>query len=97
MPSPLPCIEWPYCHDPHTPAGVDLGVAGHFSDAEEEHLGQKFDAFLMCVDRHSGWMVARPTQYEGLTGVKAAHLLLDQCWGELGVPSIITSDQGPNF
>ena len=64
---------------------------------EVEHLGQNFDAFLMCVDRHSGWMIARPTQYDGLTGEKAAHLLLDNCWGELGVPSIITSDQGPQF
>ena len=59
--------------------------------------GEKFDAFLLVVDRESGWMVARPTQNEGLTGDKAAHMLLDGCWGEFGVPHIITSDQGPQF
>ena len=32
-------------------------------------------------------MVARPTLEEGLTGRKAAQLLLDNSWGELGVPS----------
>ena len=59
--------------------------------------GSHFDAFLMCVDRHSGWMVAKPTQKSGLSGEKAAHLMLDATWGELGVPSVITSDQGSQF
>ena len=62
-----------------------------------EWRGSHYDAFLMCVDRHSGWMVARPTQYAGMTGEKAAHLLLDSCWGEVGVPSVITSDRGAQF
>lgn len=53
--------------------------------------------FLLCVDRHSSWTIARPTQKEGLTGEKAAQLLLDGSWGEMGVPGIITSDQGPQF
>ena len=59
--------------------------------------GQEFDAFLLCVDRLSGWMVARPTQRLGLTGAKAARLLLDGSWGELGVPAVITCDLGPQF
>lgn len=59
--------------------------------------GCHYDAFLLCVDRHSGWVVAKPTQKFGLSGEKAAHLMLDSTWGELGVPSVITSDQGPQF
>ena len=68
-----------------------------FSMPAVEWLGQTFDAFLMCVDRHSGWMIAKPTQKAGLTGEKAAHLMLDSTWGEVGIPSVITSDQGPQF
>ena len=68
-----------------------------FSMPPAEWLGQTYDAFLMCVDRLSGWMVARPTQKQGLTGEKSAHLLLDGGWGEVGIPSVVTSDQGPQF
>jgi len=42
-------------------------------------------------------MVARPSQKEGMTGKKAANLLLDNSWGEIGIPGIITSDQGTQF
>ena len=60
-------------------------------------LGQPYDCFLLCVDRLTGWMLARPTTKQGLTGEKAAHLLVDSSWGEVGVPSVITCDQGPQF
>ena len=63
--------------------------------AEIEWQGEKYDCFLLCVDRHSGWTLARPSQKAGLTGDKAAHLLLDGGWG--GIPAVITSDQGPQF
>jgi len=63
----------------------------------EEWQGQTFDAFLLCVDRHSGWMIARPTQNAGLTGEKACHLMLDSAWGEVGVPSVVTTDLGAQF
>ena len=68
-----------------------------FSMPVTEWRGQHFDAFLLCVDRHSGWMLAKPTQKVGLTGEKAAQFLLDSTWGEVGVPSVVTSDQGPQF
>ena len=68
-----------------------------FSMPEAEWEGVVYDAFLLCVDRHSGWIIARPTQKNGLTGQKAAHLLLDSGWGEMGIPGIVTSDQGPQF
>ena len=42
-------------------------------------------------------MLAQPTLKMGLSGEKAAHLMLDHAWGEVGIPSIITSDQGSQF
>ena len=59
--------------------------------------GETFDAVLLCVDRHSGWITAKPVTKDGLTGEAAAHILLDSTWGEIGVPSIVTTDLGPQF
>ena len=42
-------------------------------------------------------MLARLSTKLGLTGEKAAHLMLDGGWGEMGVPAQITSDQGAQF
>ena len=68
-----------------------------FSMPPVEWQGESFDCFLLCVDRLSGWILARPSSKLGLTGEKAAHLMLDAGWGELGVPAQITSDQGAQF
>ena len=76
---------------PRVMSSVALDV---FSMPSVEWRGKVYDAFLMCVDRHSGWMLVRPTRKEGLTGEEAAHLLLDNGWGEFGVPSVIVADQG---
>ena len=75
-------------------ASVCLDV---FSMPIVELQGAFYDAFLMCVDRHSGWMIVKPTTKTGLTGERAAHLLLDSTWGEVGVPTLVTSDQGSQF
>jgi len=56
-----------------------------------------YDCVLLCNDRTSGWVIARPTTTLGLTGENAAHLLLDSSWDEMAVPSLITSDQGPQW
>ena len=66
-----------------------------FSMPPVEWQEEIFDCFfLLCVDRLSGWMLARPSTKLGLTGEKAAHLMLDGGWGELGIPAQVTSDQG---
>ena len=57
----------------------------------------EYDCMILCVDRLSGWIIARPYTKEGLTAEKTAHLLLDYGWNEMGIPSTITSDQGPQF
>jgi len=62
-----------------------------------EWSGEKFDCILLCVDRPSNRVLARTPLKEGLTGAKAANLLLDGGWGEVAIPSHITSDQGPQF
>ena len=79
---------------PRVMVSVTLDVG---SMPEVEYRGKKYDAFLLCVDRLSGWIVARPTNHTGLTGEEAAHLMLDSSWGEFGVPSIVTADQGAQF
>jgi transposase InsO family protein len=68
-----------------------------FSMTEVEWQGATVDCILVCVDRATGWIIARPTKYAGLTGERAAHLMLDTAWGEIGVPAVVTSDQGAQF
>jgi hypothetical protein len=55
--------------------------------------GKEYEKLLVCVDRHSGWIVARPAPRVGLTAEKAAHMMLEDGWDSFGVPSVITSDQ----
>ena len=60
-------------------------------------LGEEYDYVRLCVYRLNGWILARPTNKVGLTADKAAHLMLDHGWNEMGIPSLITSDQGSQF
>lgn len=68
-----------------------------FSPPPTTWQGISYDALVLCVDRHSGWIIAIPTQKFGLTAEKLGHLMMDNGWNLFGVPSIITSDQGPQF
>ena len=52
------------------------------------------DCILLCVDRLSGWVLAKPSTKLGLTAKKAAHLMMDGGWEAFGVPTTITSDMG---
>ena len=58
---------------------------------------KEFDSLLVCVDRLSGWIVAWPCAKKGLTAEKAAHLIFENGWEAFGIPSVLTSDQGPQF
>jgi hypothetical protein len=55
-----------------------------------------YDTMAVCVDRHSGWVIAVPCQNRGLTGKKVALAMLKE-WRIFGIPSILTSDQGSHF
>ena len=59
--------------------------------------GKKFDTMAVCVDRHSGWIVAVPCLNSGLTGAKLAKEMLKHQWQLFGIPSKISSDQGSHF
>ena len=39
--------------------------------------GRTYDALLVCVDRLTRWIIARPCRKIGLTPVRAAHLILE--------------------
>ena len=62
-----------------------------------EWEGKKFDTMSVCVDRHSGWIVAIPCQNKGLTGNSLAQAMLMHAWRPFGIPGKITSDQGSQF
>jgi hypothetical protein len=59
--------------------------------------GESFDAMAVCVDRGSGWTVAVPQLRKGLTAKKVAIAMYRDWWEPFGIPSIITSDRGPQF
>ena len=42
-------------------------------------------------------MVAIPSKELGLTGVKGTKAMIKRQWNPFGVPSLITTDQGPHF
>ena len=84
-PTPIP---------PHIMTNVALDI---FSLPRVEWKGKVSDSMLLCVDRMSGWVIARPTTKVGLTAEKAAHLVMDDGWDLFGIPAVITSDQGPQF
>ena len=79
---------------PHIFSSVSMDV---FKIVDTEWGGRRYDSILVCVDRLSGWILARPCQASGLTAVAAAHLMLDNGWETFGIPAVITSDQGPQF
>ena len=59
--------------------------------------GKVYDTLAVCVDRHSGWIVAIPCLEKGLTGPKLAKEMLRTQWRPFGIPSKISSDQGSHF
>ena len=61
------------------------------------HHGKTYDAVMVSVDRHSGWIVAIPARKEGLTAAFAARKMLKHQWSIFGVPQTITTDCGSQF
>ena len=54
--------------------------------------------FLLCVDRHTGWIIAIPSKKSGFTAEKAIKAMYSK-WMDMGggIPSVITSDLGSHF
>ena len=59
--------------------------------------GVMYNGMEVCVDRHSGWIVAVPVRMEGLSASAVAKAMLQHQWRPFGIPSVITSDQGSLF
>ena len=55
-----------------------------------------FDTMVVCVDRHSGWLIVVPCLEKGLTGRKLAQTMVKE-WRKCGIPAKLTSDQGSHF
>ena len=68
-----------------------------FSMPPTQWDSEEYDSILPCVDRLSGWITACRTTKLGLTGERAAQLLLHHSWAPFGVPSQVHSDQGTQF
>ena len=75
-------------------ASVALSI---FDMPPVSHEGSTYNAIMLAVDRHSGWVVAVPCKKQGLTGAKVAKLMVAHQWRTFGVPSVITTDQGAQF
>ena len=68
------------------------------------HDGEVYDRMLLCVCRLSGYLIAIPIpkprhgdKDEGLTGRRAAHLVMERWVDRFGAPREICSDRGPQF
>ena len=85
---PIPVPPRPMVH-----VAIDIFAMPEVMD---EISKEKFDRLVVCVDRHSGWIIAVPCLDKGLTGRSVALKMLNE-WRIFGVPSIITSDQGSHF
>ena len=82
---------------PIPPRLMDSVALDVFYMEPTRHQGVEYDCMVLCVDRQSGWIVASPQQRKGLTAKKVALDMLDRAWGPFGVPSVVTSDRGPQF
>ena len=68
------------------------------------HDGEEYDRMLLCVCRLSGYLIAIPIpkprhdkKDEGLTGKRAAHLVMKRWVNRFGAPCEICFDIGPQF
>ena len=68
-----------------------------FSMPEVHIRKQVFDSVVLCVDQHSGYIVAVPAGKKGLLAKEVAVMMIDHWLTVFGVPRTICSDRGPHF
>ena len=68
-----------------------------FSMPEVTWRGVLSKCKMVCVDRLSGWMVVTPHEQKGLTAEVAARAMVERWWQSFGIPSVVTSNQEPQF
>ena len=69
-------IRTPGLHAPPIMASVAIDI---FQFPEIEFEEKIYDCVVVCVDRHSNWMIAIPELMKGLNGTRVAKGLLKQC------------------
>jgi hypothetical protein len=90
-------LRGPIESTPIPPAPMRHVAVDLFKMPKVWYEGEEFDTIGLCVDRHSGWIVAVPCFNKGLTGAKLAKEMLKYQWRPFGLPSVISSDQGSHF
>ena len=55
------------------------------------------DCVVLCLDRHSGYIVAVPARKNGLLAKEVAVMMIGHWLTVFGVPRTICSDRGPQF
>ena len=64
----------------------------------EVHIGKEtFDCVVLCVDRHSGYVVAVPARKKGLPAKEVAVMMIRHWLTVFDIPRTICSDRGPQF
>ena len=64
----------------------------------EVHIGKEtFHCVVLCVDRHSGYVVAVPARKKGLLAKEVAVMMIRHWLTVFGIPRTICSDPGPDF
>ena len=64
----------------------------------EVHIGKEtFDCVVLCVDRHSGYVVAVPARKKGLLAKEVAVMMIRHWVTVFDIPRTICSDRGPQY
>ena len=64
----------------------------------EVHIGKEtLDCVVLCVDRHSGYVVAVPARKKGLLAKEVAVMMIRHWLTVFDIPRTICSDRGPQF
>ena len=79
-------LKGPIQSTPIPPAPMQNVAVDLFNMPKVLYEGVEYDYVGICVDRHSGWIVAIPCLQKGLTGAKLAREMLKYHWRPFGVP-----------
>ena len=64
----------------------------------EVHIGKEIlDCVVLCMDRHSGYVVAIAARKKGLLAKEVAVMMIRHWLTVFGIPRTICSDRGPQF
>lgn len=75
---------------------MDSVAVDIFHQPVVEYEGHQYNRILVCVCRASGYILAEPCLDTGLTAEKVCEIMWKN-WMHFGIPSIVTSDEGPQF